>query len=523
MYLKLASILFAVCYSLVGGMAVGQEKPSAIPMTSVALNAGGNEDPDLDKLRGELEAAASRYTHLATSDFVRNREINLPFHPKFQKLAQQQIDLAKDLQQWGEQPELVRKLIKHVDPKVRTLVIATLYARLDGRDLPYIASLAKDKAPTFKYLHDPFSAGGYTGDLAEIEDPQTVGDVAGKMLSVYYKAVGEGGDRDIEQFDFDRYWSVRAKRKTCASWLLVQVEYATRSTSPLQPQYKNDVAAAIAKIKALPPNERAWTQLFIKTRSFTNVEEYLSNADCLAALKEVGPDQIMKFLNCMPVVDDPDLSFKVGEEDRGRVHFWMALFVLRNAKELLRVEDVPSLLELETFQRENPTLLDVSSEWAAAAAELAAQKNTDTGVAIIDAALKRFPMTEWGGKYQAPLVASLWRINGTKAQAKIVDWCYAAQANVTQNKRADLSNGLVDLLQAMFKEDKKQATPLLTKLIHDPRSEQLDWYALRFMLEIVNEGRNPPLVTPDEFHASGAKSNKTMDEWRKKLKQELKK
>ena len=249
----------------------------------------------------------------------------------------------------------------------------------------------------------------------------------------------------------------------------------------------------------------------------------MSDADCLTALKEAGPDQIMEFLKCKPVVDDPDLNFEVGEKDRGRVHFWMALFVLKNAKELLRVEDVSSLLELETFQRENPTLLGVSSEWAAAAAELAVQKDTDKGVAIIDAALKRFPMTEWGGKYQAPLVASLWRINGTKAQAKIVDWCYAAQANVTQNKRADLSNGLVDLLQAMFKEDKKQATPLLTELIHDPRSEQLDWYALRFMLEIVNEGRNPPLVTPDEFHASGAKSNKTMDEWRKKLKQELKK
>ena len=356
MYIKLALIIFAVCYSLVGGMAVGQEKTNAIAMTSVAFNAGGNEDPDLEKLRGEFEAAASRYTHFATRDFVRNRQINLPFHQKFQKLAQQQTDLAKDLKHWGEQPELVRKLIKHADPKVRTLVIATLYARLDGRNLPYIASLAKDKAPTFKYLHNPFSAGGYTGDLVEIEDPQTVGDVAGKMLLVYFEAAGGGGDMDIEQCDFDKYWSDRAKCKTCASWYLVQVEYATRSTSPLQPQYKKDVAAAIAKIKALPPKERAWTQLFIKTRSFTNVEDYLSDADCLAALKEVGPDQIMKFLNCKPVVDDPDLSFKVAEEDRGRVYFWMALFVLKNAKELLRFEDVPSLLELETFQRENPTL-----------------------------------------------------------------------------------------------------------------------------------------------------------------------
>ena len=132
-------------------------------------------------------------------------------------------------------------------------------------------------------------------------------------------------------------------------------------------------------------------------------------------------------------------------------------------------------------------------------------------------------MTEWGGKYQPSLITSLWRINGTKSQARIVDWCYAAQANVTQNKRADLSNGLVDLLQAMFNEDKKQVTPLLTALIHDPRSEQLDWYALRFMLEIVNEGMNPSLVDSSEFYAPGAKSNKTMDEWRKKLKQKLKK
>ena len=369
-----------------------------LTLSSVAFAAVGNQDPDLEKLRGEFEDAANRYTHFATDDFVKNREIRLDiWHKKLQKLAQQQTDLAKDLERWGKQPELVRRLNKHPDPKVRTLVIATLYARLDPSDLVYIASVRKDKAPTFKYLHDPRSAGGYTGDLAEIEDPQTVGDVAGKMLLQYHEAAGEGGDMEIEDCDFDKYWSVRAKRKTCASWFLFQVEYATRSTSPLQPQYKKDVAAAIAKIKALPLNERAWTQLFVRTRSFTDIEDYLSEADCLATLKEVGPDQIMKFLKCESVVDDPDLNFEAGKEYRHRVHFLMVMFVLKNAKQLLRVEDVPSLLELETFQREHRTLIGVSSQWAASAAELAAQNDTDKGVAIIDAAVKRFPMTEWGG------------------------------------------------------------------------------------------------------------------------------
>ena len=296
-----------------------------LTLSSVALGAVGNQDPDdLEKIRGEFEAAANRYTHFATDDFVKNREIRLDnWYKKLQKLAQQQTDLAKDLERWGKQPELVRKLNKHPDPKVRTLVIATLYARLDPTDLVYIASVRKDNAPTFKYLHHPRSAGGYTGDLTEIEDPQTVGDVAGKMLLEYFEAAGEGGDMEIEQCDFNKYWSVRANRKTCASWFLVQVKYATRSTSPLQPQYRNDVAAAIAKIKALPLNERAWTQLFIRTRGFTDIEDYLSEADCLAALKEVGPDQIMKFLKCESVVDDPDLNFEAGKEYRHRVHFFM--------------------------------------------------------------------------------------------------------------------------------------------------------------------------------------------------------
>ena len=129
------------------------------------------------------------------------------------------------------------------------------------------------------------------------------------------------------------------------------------------------------------------------------------------------------------------------------------------------------------------------------------------------------------GRYvdQATLITSLWRINGTKDQKRIVDWCYAAQANVTQHNRSDLSHGLVNLLRALAKENKKQVTPLLTALIHDPRSEQLDWHALRSMLEIVNEGMDPPLVADDEFYAREAKSMKTIDSWRKKLKQELKK
>jgi hypothetical protein len=76
-------------------------------------------------------------------------------------------------------------LLKHPDPKVRTLALGAIFQREDGRDLPLIASLINDSALTFPNLHNVIGSGGGPQPLSEFEDSQTVGYVAQAMLAFW--------------------------------------------------------------------------------------------------------------------------------------------------------------------------------------------------------------------------------------------------------------------------------------------------------------------------------------------------
>lgn len=326
------------------------------------------DDPALAKMQEQLESAAQSYSHFATSDIIANRptDRNWP-----ETLIAEQSKLMADLQEWARQPELLRALIGHHDARVRTLVLGALFVREDPHDLPLIGSLASDEATTFVHVHATIRSQGFTGNLADIENPQTVGQVAEAMLATYLQAthVDDG-------LRFADYWEARKSRQTCASWFLVRIGRATRNISPLRPEYQNDVQRVLSEVEALPPAERAWTQVVLRCTSFPDFEVALTDATCVAALKEIGPDEIVRFLQRQRVTKDPDLWFDDLEVNNSRVYSWMAHFILRRAGELLRVEDAPALLACEGFQRKTrSTRIGVSPCWAAAAAELIGQQD----------------------------------------------------------------------------------------------------------------------------------------------------
>jgi hypothetical protein len=81
--------------------------------------------------------------------------------------------------------------MKHTDPKVRTLALGAIFQREDGHDLPLIATLINDSAQTFPNLHESMNQQAGPRPIAELESPQTVGQVAQAMLA-YWRVPHDG-------------------------------------------------------------------------------------------------------------------------------------------------------------------------------------------------------------------------------------------------------------------------------------------------------------------------------------------
>ncbi|MGO8746910.1 MAG: hypothetical protein ACLQNE_13065 [Thermoguttaceae bacterium] len=441
------------------------------------------------EIQRRLEDGARTYSHFATGDIVYNRRTSPGRWPP--ALYEEQARLLIDLRAWAKHAEAVRSLISHADAKVRTLALGVLFVHEDPQDLPLIASLVDDKMPTILNIHDSSSSQGGVRPLREIEKPQTVGDVAQSMLLFYLQAARlERGSR------FADYWLPRQGRKTCASWFIVRFRRATRQTTPLRPEYHEDVKRVLSEINVLPPGERAWTQLYVFCDGpLTDLESLFPEAACVASLQAVGPDQILQFLQRKRVTQDPDLWFD--EDDRVRVFSFMTHFVLRHAPELLRAQDAPVLLECEKdpLRSSNGVSQGTFPAWAAAAAELTGQNDPAAAKAIIDAALLRFPLKGIrGGEEQAVLIRALFRFAGVTEKQRIIDWFYQAQAKATREKQDWSNHGSVAFLRQVREAKRSDARPLFAAIVADPRFDQTDYWTLEALLKLANADSTEPLV-----------------------------
>lgn len=469
------------------------------------------------EMQRQIETAAKTYSRFATNDILNNRPTDREW-PK--QLIVEQAKLLADLLKWSKHPQPVRALIDHRDAKVRTLVLGALFVREDPHELALIASRVSDREPTFTHVHASQNAIGFSGDFTEIEDPQTVGQVADAMLGRYLNAT-----RITEDSTFADYWKPRKDLQTCASWILVKADRATRYSTAEKPEHMRDLERVISEVKRLPPSDRAWTQIYLRVTSFADLDKILTDEVCVATLKEIGPFEIIRFLKRERVTSDPDLWFDDLERSNNRVYSWMAHFILRRATTLLRIEDAPALLSCETFQRNtnSETHLGTSPYWAAYAAELVSQNDKASANKTIDDALDRFPLSDiLGGRYQSVLMGSLWRINGAKKKQNIIDWIYQAQAKATRDKSDASNHGPLDLLRLVKTSTKTDTEQLMAAIVADARFEQADYWTMEGLLEIANDGLPKPLVTRREMSSiwpPGQYENEktVLAEWRAKL------
>jgi len=134
-----------------------------------------------DTTRIRLEQMATNYSHFSLEAVIRNRPLRLwgvmaktqsgdsrPFVWKPNPLVGEQARLVQELRSVdGDRPALAT-LLKHPDPKVRTLALGALFQREDGRDLPLLAGLIDDPALTFTNLHESMSQMGGPQPMAEV-------------------------------------------------------------------------------------------------------------------------------------------------------------------------------------------------------------------------------------------------------------------------------------------------------------------------------------------------------------------
>src|SRR5262249_33805416 len=119
-------------------------------------------------------------------------------------------------------------LLKHQEPKVRTLALGALYLREDPRVLPHIAELVADKESTVPDLQILRAGPILKHDddlLPQDYHKQSVGRVAEMLLKSWIGAAG------YEVKDFSAYWEARKDRKFCASWFLARLYRAGQATS----------------------------------------------------------------------------------------------------------------------------------------------------------------------------------------------------------------------------------------------------------------------------------------------------
>jgi hypothetical protein len=462
-----------------------------------------NATPDPDAWRVRVNTIAGQLTHFATGAIVKNRPLWAMEIPP--ELLAEQARLLGDLKDLSRSPDELHRLLKDPNPRIRTIALGALFVREDPRDLPFIAELIGDHAPTIPDLHNSMRA-SMTIDprlSIELETAQTVGQVASAMIQFYLEAtraqwVVRANGYPIQKAElssaFDRYWAERKDRARCASWFLVKLERATRETEPLQPQYRTDVNAVLAQIDALQSPDREWTLLYALSGETLPGSEYVvTDGVPLHAAHAIGPDDLMKFLQLTPFSTDPDLRFTQADP-RGEVFFPISEFILNHAPQLLRPSD-SAVLRAIAFN--NPQHFRGSTSlWIAASDWLLGIENPAKGTAQLKADFALFPQTTspWSQREQMPLAVDLWRLRGTGEKKFLVDWFYG----LSPRQNPSLGQEFVRTVEA----DARRDTPdLFAAIVADPRFDSTNWSVLAQLLESAGGGISTPLVPATEIYS----------------------
>ena len=350
------------------------------------------------------------------------------------------------------------ELLRDEDPKVRTLALAALFSKDDPFVLPQVVTLANDRAESFP---EP--------DLLAMPlqptrlHTTTVGSAATCFVDTYlseagYKSSWAWGCRSnlgTGPGSFGDYWEKHKDRKYCASWFAVKLRRATMGMG----MYPTDVLrrplinAVRKQIDRIPSLDREWILLWLCSYRMGRglyPMTIASDFEILAAMKKLGPDNLLLMLQGKIPSADPDLQL---QSNLSRYRELM-LFVLARAKQVLQAKQVDAILACAN----NPKSLIEKTYWIIAAAQLEPKRASE----LLYAQLSNLPAYDHG-EQKADLLATLWKECGSKEQMRLIDCFYD---NATSDCRRLWLEEITD--------HRPETKLLLRSLINDKRFDQLN-------------------------------------------------
>ena len=385
-------------------------------------------------------------------------------------------------------PVRLQTLLKHGDPKVRTLAMAALFDQEDPRFLPDFFALLPDAAISFPALQSIHRLPGM--NLPGPKTTQTVGQIARQFLNFYLRPAGyhypaEGG---AGQPGFKEYWQEYQDRTYSASWFRVKLARAGQGSSPTPTDRIGNIKRLRQQINRTPPTDRAWILLFVQSEAGSG--HLVTDAELVNQLKLVGRGHLLRLLRKESISPDPALR---SWPNNNYSYHRMCIFVLQHAAKLLLPQDASMLLEREKWERRhsehNITDPLISGWWPIAAARL----NVTQADSILTEAMPRFK-DEHLRDDRVNLAVALWRLVGESRKQFLADRLLGGE----------VSSYFFDQLR---ESPSPQDISLLKSLVNDSRLERLSWRSLEAMVRLANAHHSTPLVTEEEFqqawHPSG--------------------
>ncbi|MDA1314161.1 MAG: hypothetical protein O2968_12550 [Acidobacteria bacterium] len=438
-------------------------------------------------VREDFETTAKKLSLFALDDFLYDREllaqVGLAEANKYNEIIARLIHgevrvpaegialLAANRVTTAE----VSPLLRHDDPKVRTLAMAWLFANDGQAALPLLVELIDDPAETFPapLLTSAMYLPGQERPSPPLQD-QTVGGVARAMLAFYMKRAGYyyGVEGRGENPGFAEYWDRRGNRDHCLSWFAVQLDRSTHGVSPLRQQSRSGVFVVRREIDRLPPIEREVALLGLFGDK-NELRELVTEQDLVFAGRRLGAERLLTLLRGEPLTDDTDLP-----------HFSDGIrsFVLSNAPELLRSADGAWLLQRGRETRQ--------TDWFLAAAEV----QPEAASVVLREAFKTADFL-WDERTRT--ATALWRLASEGNEDYLIDWFF--RDSEPKMGHAPYRAGFVDFLAERFTAADRS---LLARLVRDTRFEQLDWGTLESLINGLNRNVLHPIVPSNQLNST---------------------
>jgi hypothetical protein len=449
-------------------------------LMAATANAAIEEAPQAPE---ELAAIAGQLQLFDTRNFVYDRidlrrDLPEPMAMEYRE-AMEQVESLKI-----EAPTLIG-LLKHRDAKIRTLSMAVLFARDDPHVLPYFAELVDDHAKTFPCPEPNLNALlSHERQMPKMQE-QTVGQVATRLVEFYLEMAGRYEIKTSSPLekDFQGYWASRKERDYCASWFRVAL---TRAANGGSEAYINErIRNLRQRLDRVPQPDRTWIVLYCAGPDGSR--KLASEEELLQLCREVGPDKLILMLQRRIPSDDPDL---VEPQKREGAYNQMALFVLRNASQLLRPGDADALLECWHRERTSRALEpNRTCWWAIAAARLQPARAS----VILHEAFGHFTGRH-EGKERAELAAALLELCGTPEKEYVLDWFFTESPEMS-----DFPHCLDVFLRRLAEDGRPAIRLFIGQIVRDPRFERLDYRSVKTIASIVNGWTREPVISPKEL------------------------